>query len=294
MVILSIIVDKNGSPSSLRVVKSLDPGLDQAAINAVREWRFQPGTLSGKPVDVEASVTVTFRHDKQLGDASFDALADSPKVPQPAVAPVAPVGTAPGAATAAPVPAAATIQPDMTKPHGDPLKQPANRHPTLRQNESSAVRWEPNCFKCDHRWERGVLQKGLMIDGVTTWLSVSQQANRFVMSVAVINDSKHAIDVRPEGFSLRVVDPPGKWIGALPIEKVQSKRSRNATAPDQQAQTQKNGQEQDQRRDQINRQLADTILLANTVNPGGEIDGLVYFPKEVKRPEKGRIGLASK
>jgi hypothetical protein len=145
------------------------------------------------------------------------------------------------------------------------------------------VRWEPNCYKCDHRWDRGTLQKGLIIDGVTTWLSVSEQANRFVVSVAVINHSQQPIDVKPDGFSLRVVDPPGKWIGALPIEKARSSRSGNTTGRDQQPQTEKKKPEQDQRRDQVNQQFADTILLANTVSPGGEIDGLIYFAKEIKR-----------
>jgi outer membrane biosynthesis protein TonB len=43
------------------VTKSLDPGLDQMAIEAVSQWRFRPGQKGGAPVPVMASVEVNFR-----------------------------------------------------------------------------------------------------------------------------------------------------------------------------------------------------------------------------------------
>jgi hypothetical protein len=46
---------------NIRVVRSLDPGLDQRAIEAVRQWHFRPGTKDGKPVRVAATVDVNFQ-----------------------------------------------------------------------------------------------------------------------------------------------------------------------------------------------------------------------------------------
>ena len=56
----------DGRTQNIRIVKSLDPGLDQAVVEAATHWRFQPGTKSGTPVAVESSVTVTF-HPSDVG-----------------------------------------------------------------------------------------------------------------------------------------------------------------------------------------------------------------------------------
>lgn len=47
----------------MRIVKSLDRifGLDEAAIAAVRRWRFKPGMFEGKPVDVLVHIVLDFR-----------------------------------------------------------------------------------------------------------------------------------------------------------------------------------------------------------------------------------------
>jgi TonB family protein len=60
-VLLSIVVDENGQAQAIRVTRSLDPGPDQKAIEAVSQWRFRPGQKDGKPVPVMASVEVNFR-----------------------------------------------------------------------------------------------------------------------------------------------------------------------------------------------------------------------------------------
>lgn len=60
-VVLALIVDRNGLPRSIRVVKSLGMGLDEKAIEAVRKWRFKPGTKDGVPVPVHATIEVNFR-----------------------------------------------------------------------------------------------------------------------------------------------------------------------------------------------------------------------------------------
>jgi TonB family protein len=60
-VLLTIVVDQNGVPRDIRVVRPLGLGLDEKAIEAVRKWRFRPGTKSGRPVAVQAQVEVSFR-----------------------------------------------------------------------------------------------------------------------------------------------------------------------------------------------------------------------------------------
>jgi TonB family protein len=60
-VLLSLVVDENGVARNIKVVQSLDPGLDQAAIDSVRQWRFKPGQKDGSPVAVMVQIQVTFR-----------------------------------------------------------------------------------------------------------------------------------------------------------------------------------------------------------------------------------------
>ena len=42
-------------------MRMLGMGLDQKAMEAVKRWRFEPGTKNGQPVTVEATVDVNFR-----------------------------------------------------------------------------------------------------------------------------------------------------------------------------------------------------------------------------------------
>lgn len=61
IVILEAIIDEEGNVANARVLKPLPFGLDQAALDAVRQWRFRPGTLDGKPVKVLFNLTINFR-----------------------------------------------------------------------------------------------------------------------------------------------------------------------------------------------------------------------------------------
>jgi protein TonB len=58
--VLWLIVDAAGHPRDLKVVRGLGLGLDAKALEAVRQWRFQPALKDGKPVDVQISVEVEF------------------------------------------------------------------------------------------------------------------------------------------------------------------------------------------------------------------------------------------
>ena len=60
-VTLRVTVGVDGKATDMQVRKSLDPGLDQEAIKAVQQWRFQPGQKDGKPVPVLANIEVNFR-----------------------------------------------------------------------------------------------------------------------------------------------------------------------------------------------------------------------------------------
>jgi TonB family protein len=58
IVILAIVVDKSGHVARATVLKSVDYGGSEAAIAAVKQWRFKPGTLNREAVDVVYNVTV--------------------------------------------------------------------------------------------------------------------------------------------------------------------------------------------------------------------------------------------
>ena len=60
-VIRSMIVTTEGKVRDVKVIKSLDPGLDKQAIAAVRTWKFEPATRAGKPVAVHLKTEVDFR-----------------------------------------------------------------------------------------------------------------------------------------------------------------------------------------------------------------------------------------
>lgn len=68
-------VDKNGHPSHVRVVKGAGLGLDEKAVEAVRQYQFKPATLDGNPVTVDLYVDVAFRI---MGDAPPTQTATSP------------------------------------------------------------------------------------------------------------------------------------------------------------------------------------------------------------------------
>jgi protein TonB len=61
MVVISLTVGVDGRPSNVHVAKGLGLGLDENAVEAVRNWRFKPATgPDGKPAAVSLSIEVLF------------------------------------------------------------------------------------------------------------------------------------------------------------------------------------------------------------------------------------------
>lgn len=60
-VVLEVIVRADGSVGQVRLLQGLGAGLDERAIAAVRQWRFDPARRQGTPVDVVVEIAVEFR-----------------------------------------------------------------------------------------------------------------------------------------------------------------------------------------------------------------------------------------
>jgi TonB family protein len=58
--VVRVTVDQQGLPRNVRVVRSIGAAWDEAGVAAVRNWRFSPGTLDGRPIVTETTVAVTF------------------------------------------------------------------------------------------------------------------------------------------------------------------------------------------------------------------------------------------
>ena len=72
VVVLSIVVDPQGNVVNPTVVTSLGFGLDEKAIEAVRQWKFTPGFKDGKPVAVAKIVEISFVLQKAEAQTAID------------------------------------------------------------------------------------------------------------------------------------------------------------------------------------------------------------------------------
>jgi TonB family protein len=62
LVLLKAVVLEDGSVANMKILRGLGYGLDESAILTVQDrWKFQPGTVDGKPVAVEANIEISFR-----------------------------------------------------------------------------------------------------------------------------------------------------------------------------------------------------------------------------------------
>lgn len=57
---MEVVIDSDGSVADARVFRALDPELDEQALKAVREWKFVPGAVNGKPAPVLVNIEMTF------------------------------------------------------------------------------------------------------------------------------------------------------------------------------------------------------------------------------------------
>ncbi len=60
-VIVQCVIEDDGTVSQVTILKSEAPSLDKAVVDAVRQWRYKPATLNGRPVRVYFTVVVTFK-----------------------------------------------------------------------------------------------------------------------------------------------------------------------------------------------------------------------------------------
>lgn len=60
IVILQTVIDTEGNVQDVNVLKSLNFGLTEAAVEAVKQWKYEAAVLNGKPVAVYLNLTVNF------------------------------------------------------------------------------------------------------------------------------------------------------------------------------------------------------------------------------------------
>jgi protein TonB len=60
-VILSLMIGADGVPSDIKVVRGLGMGLDEKAVECLRQWLFKPATKFAEPISIKAIVEINFR-----------------------------------------------------------------------------------------------------------------------------------------------------------------------------------------------------------------------------------------
>lgn len=60
-VVMAAVVGKDGSVQNLRVISSVSPLLNQAALEAAKQWKYRPYILNGSPIELNTTSTLTFR-----------------------------------------------------------------------------------------------------------------------------------------------------------------------------------------------------------------------------------------
>ncbi|MFL6196321.1 MAG: energy transducer TonB [Thermoanaerobaculia bacterium] len=60
VVVVRAVIDERGNVTDVQLLRGQPMGLDQAAMEAVKTWRFKPATLHDRPVKVYFNLTVNF------------------------------------------------------------------------------------------------------------------------------------------------------------------------------------------------------------------------------------------
>jgi TonB family protein len=61
VVLLHATVNQDGAASDITIVRGLGPGLDEKAVECLKQWRFKPAARDGEPTSGEAMVEIHFR-----------------------------------------------------------------------------------------------------------------------------------------------------------------------------------------------------------------------------------------
>jgi len=59
-VLIRMVVGSDGTPRDVKIYRSLSADLDESAMNAVKQWKFSPGTKDGEPVAIQLIVEISF------------------------------------------------------------------------------------------------------------------------------------------------------------------------------------------------------------------------------------------
>jgi protein TonB len=62
IVLVGLIVDANGLPQNVHVLRGVGMGLDEKAVDAVKQYKFKPAMEGDKPVPVEVNLEVNFQY----------------------------------------------------------------------------------------------------------------------------------------------------------------------------------------------------------------------------------------
>jgi len=84
VVVLEATIDRDGHVTDVRMLRSPDSGLTQAAIDAVRRWEYEPTIVGGQARPVVMTVTVSFSLGGQPAPAARPAAPTAPVSPSPA------------------------------------------------------------------------------------------------------------------------------------------------------------------------------------------------------------------
>jgi TonB family protein len=69
---VSFTIGEDGVPQNLRVIGPLGHGLDEKALEAASQWRFQPVVVNGRPIQVGSTISVTFSLTEAQGRQRLD------------------------------------------------------------------------------------------------------------------------------------------------------------------------------------------------------------------------------
>lgn len=58
---VELVVGVDGKPSDIRIVRSLRADYDEQTMNSVRQYRFKPAELDGKPTAVQIAIEVRYK-----------------------------------------------------------------------------------------------------------------------------------------------------------------------------------------------------------------------------------------